>query len=96
MPELEHDLLVVPVSDFTAVLRAVEHLYLIKMQYLHYTPPRLCKVKVAERQGHHKGMAVAHQAQHRDLGKVKVVERQGHHKGMAVAHQAQLLLQYSR
>jgi hypothetical protein len=44
-------------------LRAVEHLYLIKMQYLHYTPPRLCKVKVAERQGHHKGMAVAHQAQ---------------------------------
>jgi hypothetical protein len=41
-------------------------------------------------------MAVAHQAQHRDLGKVKVVERQGHHKGMAVAHQAQLLLQYSR
>lgn len=35
VPEFKHDLLTVAVSDFSAVLRAVEHLNLIKMQYSH-------------------------------------------------------------
>ena len=40
VPESEYDLFIIPVSDLAAVLRAVEHLYLIKMQYFHiiYAP----------------------------------------------------------
>jgi hypothetical protein len=96
VPELEHDLFVVPVSDFTAVLRAVEHLYLIKMQYLHYTLSRQYMVKAVVRQDHHMGMVAAHQVRHRDLGKVKAVVRQDHHTEMEGERRALPQLQYSR
>jgi hypothetical protein len=90
VPELQHDLFIIPVSDFTAVLRAVEHLYLIKMQYLHYYMLlRQDKAKVVVHQGHHMEMVVAHQAQRRGMCRAKVVVRQGHHMEMVVAHQAQ-------